>query len=442
MNIRLSDHFTYGKLLRFVFPSILMMLFTSIYGVVDGLFVSNFVGKTAFASVNLILPFVMIISGIGFMIGTGGSALVAKTLGEGDRHKANRYFTMMVRLTLFTGLVLTVIGVVFIRPIAGLLGATDAMMDDCVSYGRIAMLSNAAFMLQYAFQCFFVTAEKPKLGLVVTVAAGVTNMALDALFIAGFGWGVEGAAFATGISECVGGILPLLYFARANTSLLRFTRTRMELRPMLKACGNGASELVTIVTESVVAIAYNLQLIMLAGENGVAAYGVLMYVDFIFVAIFLGYSIGSAPIVGYHYGAENHSELKNLLRKCMTLLVGMGIIMTALAQLFAVPIASVFVGYDETLFELTTHAFRIFSLSFLLVGVNIYASAFFTALNNGGVSATISFLRMLVFRLTAVMLLPVAFGIDGVWWANVVSESCALIVSLSFLSAKRRRYQY
>lgn len=442
MKISLSDHFTYRKLLKFVAPSAVMMMFTSIYGVVDGLFVSNYVGKVPFAAINLVMPFIMILGGIGFMIGTGGSALVSKTLGEGDRKKANRYFTMMIYLSLICGAAASVIGFVFIRPISYLLGATDTMIGDCVEYGRMIFLFTTAFMMQNVFQSFLVTAEKPRLGLLATVGAGVTNMALDAWFIVGLGWGVKGAALATGISQTVGGILPLIYFLRPNSSLLKITRTRLEGRPVFLAVTNGSSELMSNISASVVSMIYNFQLMKFAGEDGVAAYGVLMYVQFVFIALFIGYAIGSAPIIGYHYGAINHSELKNMLKKSIIIMSISGVIMTLLAQALALPIAKVFVGYDEELFDMTVHAFRVFSFSFILAGINIFASSFFTALNNGAVSAAISFLRTLIFQSTAVIVLPMIWELDGIWLSITVAEVFALIISVTFLAAKRKKYNY
>ena len=441
-NIRLSDHFTYSKLLRFTLPSIVMMVFTSIYGVVDGLFVSNFVGKTAFASVNLVMPFVMILGGMGFMIGTGGTALVSKILGEGDPDTANRTFSMMVLFTLALGIVLSAAGIVFMRPVSRFLGATDAMMDDCVLYGRIVTGFTFAFMLQNVFQSFFIAAEKPKLGLKVTVAAGLANMVLDALFIAVFNWGVAGAAIATGLSQCVGGVLPLVYFLRPNSSLLRLSPTRLRLRPILAACGNGSSELMSNISSSVVSMLYNFQLMRLAGEDGVSAYGVLMYVQFIFISIYIGYSIGCAPVVSYHFGAQNHGELKNLLGKSVLLMGCTGVALTALAMALADPLSRLFVGYDAGLFALTSHAFRLFAWSFLLAGFNIYASGFFTALNNGGISAAISFLRTLVFQSASVLILPIFLDVDGIWWAITVAEVFAFLISVLFLLAKRSKYHY
>lgn len=442
MKIKLSDHFTYSKLLRFVFPSIIMMIFTSIYGVVDGLFVSNFAGKTAFASINLVMPFVMILGGIGFMIGTGGTALVSKVLGEGKKEKANKIFTMMIIFTLLLGTLLSVIGVVSMPCVADFLGATEEMMADCILYGRIVTGFTVAFMLQNVFQSFLIAAEKPKLGLLATVLAGVTNMVLDAIFIIVFKWGVAGAAIATGLSQCVGGIFPLIYFSRDNSSLLRLTNTKLEIKPILNACGNGSSELMSNISLSVVSMIYNFQLMKYVGEDGVSAYGVLMYVQFIFVAIYIGYAIGCAPITGYHFGAQNHGELKNMLRKSAFLSAISGVVLTILAIVLSSPLAKLFVGYDEELYELTRHAFSLFAYSFLLAGFNIFTSSFFTALNNGAVSAAISFMRTLIFQTSSVLILPIFLGVDGIWWAITVAEVFAFILSLIFLFAKREKYHY
>lgn len=442
MSIQLSEHFTYKKLFRFCLPTIAMMLCTSLYGIVDGYFVSNYVGKTAFASVNLIMPFLMILGCFGFMIGTGGSALVGKTLGEGAKERADRYFTMMVHLTLILGAILTLIGVLFMRPISYMLGATEAMIEDCVVYGRIMNAFNIAFMLQYLFQSFFVTAEKPMLGFMTTVAAGLTNMVLDALFIAVFGWGVAGAAWASVIGQCVGGILPLIYFLRPNTSLLQLRKTGLELSVLLKACLNGSSELMTNISTSIVGMLYNFQLLKYAGENGIAAYGVVMYTQMIFAAVFLGYTIGTGPVISYHYGAGNHAELKNMLKKSLLIMLGSGTAMLFLARMLAPLLSGFFVGYDEALFDMTSHALAIYAFSFVLYGINVFASSFFTALNDGGVSAAIAFLRTLLFQTLAVLILPALFGVDGIWWAITVAEAFALIISAVFIIAKRKKYHY
>ncbi len=440
--IKLSDHFTYTKLFRFVLPSICMMMFTSIYGVVDGYFVSNYAGKTAFAAINLIMPFLMILGGMGFMLGTGGTALVSRVLGEKDEKRANAYFSMTILFTVVLGIVLTAVGLVLMRPVAIWFGATPEMVDDCVLYGNIVVSFTTMFMLQNVFQSFVVAAERPTLGLIATLAAGFTNMILDWLFVGVFGWGIAGAAIATGLSQTVGGVLPLVYFLLPNASPLRLRWTRLQFRPLLLACSNGSSELMSNVSASVVSIVYNHQLLRYLGEDGVSAYGVLMYVQFIFVAIFVGYAVGSAPIVSYHYGAQNDSELKNLLKKSLRLMTGLGVGMMAAAWLLATPLAQLYVGYDEGLFELTHHAFQLFSFAFLLSGINIYASSFFTALNNGGVSAAISFLRTLLFQTAAVLILPLLIGVDGLWWAMTAAEVFAFLISVVFLVALRKKYRY
>ena len=443
MTIQLSEHFTYKKIFRFALPSIVMMVFTSIYGVVDGTFVSNFVGKTPFAAVNLVWPFLMILGAFGFMIGTGGSALVAKTLGENKKEDANRYFTMLITLVVILGIVLTIFGLIVVRPLSHALGARGQMLEDCVTYGRTLMIFNTAFMLQSVFQSLFITAEKPRLGLIMTVAAGLTNMVLDALFIAVFKWGLVGAALASGLSQCIGGILPLIYFLSSkNDTPLKFVKTKMEGKVLLKACANGASELMTTVSSSLVSMLYNFQLMRLAGQNGIAAYGAVMYVEFAFIAVFIGYSIGTAPIVSYHYGSENHNEVKNMLQKSFKIMSVLGITMMVLAQILASPLAKVFVGYDKQLFDMTVHGFRLFSFYFILAGINIYSSSFFTALNNGMISAIISFSRTLGFETLAVIILPIFLQLDGVWLAITVAEICAFVISISFLIAKREKYHY
>lgn len=443
MTIPLSEHFTYKKIFRFALPSIVMMVFTSIYGVVDGTFVSNFVGKTPFAAVNLVWPFLMILVAFGFMIGTGGSALVAKTLGENKKEDANRYFTMLITLVIILGIVLTIFGLIVVRPLSHALGARGQMLEDCVTYGRTLMIFNTAFMLQSVFQSLFITAEKPRLGLIMTVAAGLTNMVLDALFIAVFKWGLVGAALASGLSQCIGGILPLIYFLSSkNDTPLKFVKTKLEGKILLKACANGVSELMTTVSSSLVSMLYNFQLMRLAGQNGIAAYGAVMYVEFAFIAVFIGYSIGTAPIVSYHYGSENHNEVKNMLQKSFKIMSVLGITMMVLAQILASPLAKVFVGYDKQLFDMTVHGFRLFSFYFILAGINIYASSFFTALNNGMISAIISFSRTLGFETLAVIILPIFLQLDGVWLAITVAEICAFVISISFLIAKKEKYHY
>lgn len=446
MEIKLSEHFTYRKLLRFAFPSIIMMIFTSIYSVVDGFFVSNFAGKTPFAAINLIMPFIMICGAIGFMIGTGGSALVAKTMGEGDMEEANRLFSMLIYVSMILGAFFCALGIFFLRPIAEFLGAEGEMTDNCVLYGRIILPAVPAFILQNEFQSFLVAAEKPGFGLKITVAAGVTNIILDALFVAGLKLGLAGAAVATSVAQLVGGIIPLVYFMRPNSSCLRLVKAGFNLTAFLKVCANGSSEFVTNISMSVVGMLYNFQLMRIAGEDGVAAYGVIMYVSFIFIAVFIGYSISAAPIVSFHYGAGNQGELQSLVRKSLTIIGIIGVSLTALAELLATPLSHIFVGYDSVLLAMTRRAFMLYSISYLIAGFNIFASSFFTALNNGFISAAVSFMRTMVFQLGCVIalpaLLPGAFKLDGIWLAIVAAELLAIAVSIMFLAANRKKYGY
>lgn len=442
MNIQLSDRFTTGRLLRFALPSIVMMIFTSFYGVVDGIFVSNFTGSTAFASLNLVWPYIMILGGVGFILGVGGTALVSYQMGTGDRKLANRTFSLIVYAGIVVGLLLTLFGELTMAPVCRLMGASEDMLPYCVKYGRVMLLGIIPFTLQNMFQSFLVAAEKPRLGLWVTVAAGITNMGLDYLFMGPFHWGVVGAAWATMLSECVGGLIPLLYFCFPNSSLYRLGRTRWDGAALLQTCTNGMSEFVTNISMSLVNMLYNRQLMAYIGEDGVAAYGVIQYVAFFFVAIYIGYSMGTAPIVSYHYGAENYDELKNLFKKGLGFIAVAALVMITLSQTLANVVAGIFVGYDAELTRLTAHAFRVYSLAFLLSGFNIYGSDFFTALNNGKISATISFLRTILFEMSAVMLLPLALGVEGIWVSLPIAEALAVIVTLQFLIRKRHVYHY
>lgn len=440
--IQLSDHFSYHKLMRFTLPSIIMMIFTSVYGVVDGFFVSNFVGKTPFAALNFIMPFLMILGAVGFMFGTGGSALIAKTMGEGKNEEANRMFSLFIYVTAASGFVIAVLGFALIRPIAAALGAEGELLSQCVAYGRVCLLALPALMLQYEFQSFFATAEKPKMGLAVTVFAGVTNIILDALFIAVFHGGLIGAAAATVCGQLVGGIAPIFYFAHKNDSPLRLTRASFDKSVLCKACTNGSSELMTNISMSVVSMLYNFQLMKYAGENGIAAYGVLMYVNLIFLASFIGYSVGTAPVISYHYGAGNHRELNSLLKKSLRIILVFSASMLILALVLARPLSTIFVGYDPSLLSLTLRGFHIFSFSFLFAGIAIFGSAFFTALNNGFLSAAISFLRTLLFQVSAVLIFPLFWGIDGIWMSVGAAESMAAAITTLLLAKMRSKYHY
>lgn len=442
MQIQLSDHFDYKKLLRFTLPSITMMVFTSIYGVVDGFFVSNFVNESAFTAVNFIMPYLMLLGAVGFMFGTGGSALISKIFGEGDKERARRIFTMLVYISAIVGAVIAALGIATLRPMAALLGASGRLLEDCVLYGTIILIALPAFILQYAFQSLFITAEKPKLGLYITVAAGITNMVLDALLVAVFRWGLVGAALATALSQCVGGILPLFYFARKNSSLIRFVPARPDFPALLRICTNGFSELMSNISMSVVGMLYNAQLLKYAGEGGVAAYGVLMYVNFIFIAVFIGYAIGTAPIIGFHYGAGNKRELRNILKRSTVIILAISMLMFLLAECLAYPLSYMFVGYNAELCEMTVRGFYLCSFSFLFAGFAIMASSFFTALNDGITSAILSFMRTMIFQVAGVLLLPLVLGLDGIWLSVPLSEVFAVIASVIFLLAYQNRFGY
>ena len=419
-----------------------MMVFTSIYGIVDGLFVSNFVGKTPFAAINLIMPILMIIGALGFMMGAGGTAIVSKTLGEGNEKLAKRYFSLFVYFTAIMGAILAVLGVAFLRPLSRLLGAEGELLECCVSYGRIVVAAMPAFMLQNLFQSFFVVAEKPKRGLFVTVISGITNMALDALFIAVFDMGLKGAALATSISQILGGIIPIFFFTGKSSGLISLTGTKFYGKALIRAATNGSSELMSNISASVVTMLYNYQLMKFAGEDGIAAYGVIMYLSFTFVAMFIGYSVSTAPIIGFHYGAANKSELNNLLKKSAVITLSLGTAMTAFAFIFSGALASVFVGYDSTLMDITKQGLKIFSLSFIFSGFSIFGSSFFTALNNGPVSAIISFLRTLVYQALGVIVLPIFFELDGIWYSMLIAEILAILTTIICIFLLKNRYGY
>ena len=442
MKIQLSDHFTLGRLLRFTFPTIVMMIFTSIYGVVDGIFVSNFAGKTAFAAINLIMPYLMVFGTLGFMIGSGGTALISMTLGMGDRKKANEIFSLLTYAAVAGAVVLTAGSIAFLHPAAVALGADGQILKDCVTYGCLVQLALPAYVLQYAFQSFCITAEKPNLSLKMMVIAGVCNIVLDALFVAVFRWGLVGAAVATAIAQYLGAVIPIFYFLRPNDSLLRLGKCHLDGKALLRTCSNGASELMSNISMSLVGMLYNLQLIRYAGENGIAAYGVIMYVNFIFMSVFIGFVIGGAPIIGYNYGAENHKELQNIFRKSLILIGIFSTAMTATAVVMARPLAKIFVGYDPELMAMTTRGFIIYSMSFLLSGFNFFGSSLFTALNNGLVSAVISFVRTVICQIAAVMLLPLVFGLDGIWWSIVAAELIALMLTVVCFVKFKGRYHY
>jgi len=440
--IKLSDHFSYSKLLRYALPSIIMFVLSSTYGVIDGLFIGNFAGKTAFASVSFALPFLFILDAIGLIFGTGGGALIAKTIGEKKRENANSIFSLLVYTSLVAGVLFTILGYVFLEPFLSFFGAEGALLKGCLTYGNIYLLGITPSTIQLEFQSFFPVAEKPKIGLRITIITGLINILLDALFIVVFKWGLMGAAIATTISKYIAGMIPILYFSRKNSSLLKLTKTHLDIRVLRKACSNGASEFMTNVAVATVGMLYNVQLLKYAGENGIAAYGVIMYVNMVFNAIFLGYAAGTSPIISYHLGARNYPELKNLRRKCMHIILSFSLLMFIFSQVLARPLVESFFAYDQNLIEMTLQGFRIFSFSFIFVGFSIFGSSFFTALNDGFVSATISFSRSFLFQILAVLTLPIILGLNGVWGSIVLAEMMAAMVSLIFIIIKKKKYHY
>lgn len=441
--ISISDKFTFGRLLRFAAPSIIMVIFTSLYGIVDGLFVSNFAGDDAFAAINLFMPLFYILGSAGFLLGSGGCAFIAKLFGEQREGEARRHFTGLTLLATGTGALFTCVITPFMPQIATLLGADENTHAYCVTYGYIMLGGLVPFLLQSYFQYFFAVADRPKTGLIITVAAGMTNVIGDFLLIFVFDLGVIGAAVATIVGAAVGGIIPLVYFLIKRDGRLFLSKPSFKPRDMGAVCVNGSSEMVTNISVSTVSVIYNLQLLKYIGDNsGVIAYGVIMYVSFIFIGCFLGFSVGTAPIIGYNYGAQNTDELKNVFKKSMLFYVIAAVVMTVLSEALATPLAYIFVGHDKKLLELSAHALRLFSFSFLISGFNIYASALFTALNNGVLSAVISISRTLVLQIGAVFIMPLIFDIDGIWSATIAAELLTFAVSAIIVLAQRKKYMY
>ena len=441
-SVDMSAHFTTLQLLKYAAPSMAMMVFTSIYGVVDGFFVSNFAGSTAFAAVNFIMPFIMILCSVGFMVGTGGSALIASAAGEGDVPRANSYFCKLVTFTFMVGIVVAVFGFFFARPLAQLMGATGIMLDLSEIYARISMISLPFYMLQCLFQAFFNTAGKPKVGFVVTLCAGCTNIVLDIVFVGILGFGVEGAAAATVCSEFIGGGVSLIYFTRKNPTPYTYRPVLPNPRLIGRTCINGSSEMVANIAMSLVGMVYNIQLLRLLGENGVSAYGVIMYVSLLFSAIFIGYEIACSPLMSFQNGAGNTCEKRSLFKKSMLIISVASVILFVIGESCAYPIAYIFTGYNQDLCDLTVMAFRMYACSFLFMGIAMYGSAFFTSLENGLISAIISFVRTLVCELGAVIILPYLFGAQAIWLSFVVAEIVAALLSGLLIVAFSRKYGF
>lgn len=440
--IQLSDNFTYRNLIRFTLAPVISMVFASVYGIIDGVFVANFAGTTAFAAINFSFPFLMIFSCFGFMIGTGGSALVSKYLGEGRKQTACEVFSQLIYVLIGFGIFVTILSEILLRPALIFLGADDSFLDLCVIYGRIGLLTTVPYMLQYAMQNLLVTAERPRLGLYITILAGVANIILDTLFVGVLRWGVAGAAYATAISECLGGFIPLLYFIIPNSSLLQLGKPCRRIRPLLQAMTNGISEFLSQITMSLVNSVYNIQLLRLLGTNGISAYGTVMYITWIFFSVYLGYSNGVGPVVGYKYGAQDHEQLKGILRRSIILIGITSLVLFAIAEALARPLAMIFTNSDPELLELSARALRIYALCYIPGGWCVFGSAFFTGLNNGIVSGVISFMRSMVFELAAILLIPLVFGAGSIWFCTTVAEIAALALTIFCIIRFRNRYHY
>lgn len=439
----LGGHYGARRLFISSLPLIGMMVLISIYSIVDGLFVSNLVGTTAFAALNLIWPAIGLVGALGLMVGTGGAALVSKTLGEGDEPRANRYFSMFVEFILLLSVVLAVPLLVWMEPLAVAIGAEGEMVRQCAIYGRICAAGMPAFMMQMGIQPFFMVAGRPRMGTWISLVSGLLNIGLDALFIIVCGWGLAGAAAGSMLACCFGGFYPLWYFSsRFNRSSLAFKATGFEFGPLAKACSNGLSEFVGNISFNIVSMCYNWQLMRFYGENGVAAYSVILYLGFIFVAVYSGYNMTVTPLVGFNFGAGNKRELRSLLRHSLTLMLVLGVLLAGTAELLAGPAARLFVGYDSELTALTVHATRLYAPSFLITGLTLFVSAWFTGLNNGPVSALASFSRTFVFELSCVFLLPVLLGVNGIWLSAPAAEILSLFLGAALLLRFRSRYGY
>lgn len=446
-HISLSEHFTYPKIFKIVIGPVLMMIFSSFYSVVDGIFLSAYAGDGAFSGVNLIFPYIMILGGVGFMLGTGGVALVTKTLGEGDKKKANSYFSLVLYFAIALGVIITIVGYFTVEPFARMMASlsssnTDLMIDAAIRYGHTMVLGITLFMLQNIFQSFFSGAEKPLMGFVFIAGAGILNILLDWLFVGVLSMGVEGAAYATIIGQFVGGVLPILYFSLYKKLPFKLGKCKLEIKPLLKIMGNGSSEFVSNIASSIVSVCYNMQLLRYIGPDGVSAYGVCMYMNYLFMAIFLGYSVGVAPIIGYNYGAQNHDELHNVFKKSLIIIGIVGFCMLGLGEGVGPIFASVFANGNEHLNQIATKAMRIYSFVYLTAGFSIFGSAFFTGLNNGLISAIISIVRALIFELSMVWLLPIGMGGDGIWLASPLAEIASTIITVYFYIHEQKKYKY
>ena len=419
-----------------------MMLFTSMYGVVDGLYLSHFSGKEAFAAITLIIPLPLLIGAWAYMIGAGGSAVIAKAIASDRQKDANEYFSFLVLISVLGSILLAGIGEIFLEPCAKLLGANDEMLPFCMTYGRILIAAVPLYVLQNVFQSFLTVAEHPKIGLAINLVSAFLNMALNFVFIRITNEVVTAVALATVVSQFVGGITPFVFFVRSKSTTLRFGRPHMPMSLLGPVFANGVSEFVSEIFHPLASVMYNYKLMELTGLNGVAAYGVLMNVGFLFGSVFLGFAVGSAPLFTYKYEREDHDELHSLFIKSTISVVLMGFLLYGVACMIEGPFAAEFFGGDELLITMTEEAFALHSLSYMVMGLAVFASAFFTAIHDSRVSFLISFLRTLLFEVLAILLLPMLFDLNGVWAASLTSEVLTLLVTVGLLISKKEKYQY
>lgn len=446
IDIKLSDKFNYSRLLRFALPSIVMVLISSVYGVVDGVIVSNYTDVEHFAALNLILPYITLLGAAGLMLGTGGSALVGKILGEGKSIRANGIFSLLTYTTIAIGLFLGLFGYITSDAVANILGADETMQHLSFEYSGIIFLFLPCYVLQLYFQSLLTTAERPSLALQITLLAGITNIALDILFVIYLKQGLRGAAYATGVSQTFGGLLPLLYFIlnRKKSDInIKLGVALWDLKAICKSCVNGLSEWLMSVSLAIVSfLYYYLLLTGDRGEMGVDTYGVLLYFSYIFIAVSVGFSRGIAPVISYHYGASDRHELHSLLMKGLLIVLVLNLVSGITAQVLSAPLANIFVGHDKGLYEYTVVAFRIYSIHFFVTGFNIYISSFFTALNNGKYSGWISVLRTICFESISILTIWMLFGVDKIWWGVTIAEFLTMVIAFSFLFLKRNFYGY
>lgn len=418
------------------------MVFMSLYTMVDGVFVSRFAGTAALSAVNIVYPMVSVVVAVGVMLATGGSAIIAKRMGEGKPEQARQNFSYLILAGVLIAVGMAALALVFLKPLLHLLGARGALFELCYAYALPLVFFIPSGILQMLFQTLLVTAGRPMLGLTVTVLGGVANIVLDYLFIVPLQMGIAGAAIATGIGFSIPAVFGLLYFALRRSGPLCFVRPKGGGKMLLRCCANGSSEMVTNMSTAVTTFLFNLLMMRYAGEDGVASITIVLYTQYLMTAVYMGYATGTAPVFSFHHGSRNGEQLRRLFRISMGFIALCSVATFALALVFAKQVVVIFTPAGSPVFEMALYGFRLFSGSFLFAGVGIFASAMFTAFSDGKVSAAISFLRTFAFIVLALLLLPLAMGLDGVWLAVPLAEVLGFGVSLFFLYRKKKRYCY